>query len=742
MDPLLWLPTAALALQGALPAAEPPAGQDSEVHRNEKIVVTAVASRMTESIEATPSTVTVIDREELERNLARDVRDALRYEPGISVQNSPARFGLGNINIRGLDGNRVQMLEDGIRLPDAYKVGSFSNASRNPFAVSMLSKIEVLRGPGSALYGSDALAGVISMSTIDPSDVIAGDAKAGGFAHAGYDSADESTHGDGAIAGRMGPVEVLVAAAAANGHEMANRGDVDVLGNARTVPNPQDTHGTSQLAKLVLPTSLGRWRATYERYDHHVATDVLSLNPQSPKTVSLTGDDRAQRERSSLDASLHGIGFMDRLDVILYSQKSATQQDTDEVRANTTTQCLSANGNVSCRRQARFTFRQDEVGASAIAKSALGARQQLVYGAEWSRVELEEMRDGRQTNLNTGAVTNVVGTDIFPTRDFPNSSVDRVGTFAQDEIAVGGGASVIPAVRYDRVSMEPHPDSAYTASNPGRTPVSLTDDAWSPKLGVLVPLTSQLTLALQAAAGFRAPSYADVNIGLSNLPLGYTVIPNPDLKPETSRGLEAGLRGRHASVDWSLTVYRTDYRDLIVSRAPLPCPGDPRCVPGAPITFQSQNVTRARIEGVEARVEAQLAPDWIARGGASWSHGDDESKGVPLNSVDPAKVVAGLGWEPRGRGYGGELHATWAARKTRIDTSAGKLFATPSYTTFDLTAFAKLGRHATLQAGVFNLFDRKYWLWSDMNNVLNPGVTVDRYTQPGRNYAVQVKAEF
>jgi hemoglobin/transferrin/lactoferrin receptor protein len=301
---------------------------------------------------------------------------------------------------------------------------------------------------------------------------------------------------------------------------------------------------------------------------------------------------------------------------------------------------------------------------------------------------------------------------------------------------------VIPALRYDRIAMKPHPDAAYSASNPGRTPVSITDSAWSPKLGALVPIGPALTLALQASAGFRAPSYADVNIGLSNLPLGYTVIPNPELKPEKSRGLEAGLRGRHGAIDWSFTAYRTDYRDLIVSRIALACPADPQCVPGAPITFQSRNVTRARIEGLEARVQAKLAPAWSVRAGASAARGDDRSRGVPLNSVDPAKVVAGLAWEPPGRGFGGELHVTHAARKGRIDASAGTIFAAPAYTTADLTAFAALGRHVTLQAGAFNLLDRKYWLWSDVRNVVNPGATIDRYTQPGRSYAIQVKATF
>lgn len=739
MDLPLWLPVAALALQTPVSPADSTAQEP--IHRGESVVVTAVASRVAEAVDATPATVTVIRRQDLDRSLARDVRDALRYEPGISIENAPARFGLGNINIRGLDGNRVQMLEDGIRLPDNYKVGSFSNANRNPFDVAMLSRIEVLRGPASALYGSDALAGVISMTTLDPSDVLKDGARAGGFANVGGASADHSIHRDAIVAGRIGGAELLVGASAVDGEELDNRGTNDVLGNARTTPNPQDTHGTAQLAKVVLPTRYGRWRATYERYDRRVRTDVLSLNPQSPKTVSLLADDGAQRERYSLDAEIFDLGFVDRLAVVAYGQRSSTRQDTDEVRANTTAQCLSASGNVSCRRQARFTFEQDEAGVTAIAQSRFGTRHNVVYGAEWSRVEVAEMRDGRQTNLNTGAVTNVVGTDIFPTRDFPDSTVDRIGVFAQDEIAVGM-ASLIPALRFDRLSTDPHPDAAYTASNPGRTPVSIADSAWSPKLGAILPITRELAVTLQAAAGFRAPSYADVNIGLSNLPLGYTVIPNPDLRPETSRGFEAGLRGHHSLLDWSLTAYRTDYRDLIVSRAPLVCPADPHCVPGASITFQSLNVTRARIEGVELRGEARLSPGWIARLGASWSRGDDRSKGVPLNSVDPAKVVAGLEWQPAGRGYGGELHVTHAWRKARIDTSAGALFATPDYTTVDLTAHAKLGRHATLQAGVFNLFDEKYWLWSDMRSVLNPGATTDRYTQAGRNFAAQVKLEF
>lgn len=742
-----FFPIVAALAAGLQSAVSPVSPDEMAREAHERIVVTAVASRASEAMDATPATVSVITREDLERDLARDIRDALRYEPGVSVENSAARFGLGNISIRGLEGNRVQMLVDGVRMPDNFRIGSFSNASRNPYDLGLLSRIEILRGPGSALYGSDALAGVVSMTTLSPRDLMRKDAGFGGFADVGYASMDDSVSRAGAAAARAGAVEVLLGASRTDGEERENRGDVDSLGATRTVPNPQDGFGASQLAKLVVPTrGGGHWGATFDRFERRVATDVKSLNPQSPRTVTLLGDDRAERRRASVDGVMHDIGFVDRLSVIAYDQRSETVQDTTEVRANTTAACLSAPGSVTCRREARFSFAQDEVGLTAIGETAAGERHHLVFGAEWSRARTEEMRDGRQTNLNTGATTNVVGTDVFPMRDFPKSRVERIGAFVQDEVALPFG-SLIPALRFDRFEMEPRVDDVYAAANPGRTPVGLEDSAWSPKLGALVPLGAGITLSLQAATGFRTPPYFDVNVGLSVMPQGYTVIANPDLESETSRGFEAGLRGRHGALDWSVTAYRTDYEDLIVSRVPLPCPGDPRCVPTAPITFQSQNVSRARIEGIEARAELHFARGWTARLGASAARGDDLGKDKPLNSVDPAKIVLGLAWEgvlnivvPAKAGT--QFHVTHAARKSRIDSSAGILFPTPAYTVADLTGFVELVRNVTLSAGVFNMFDRKHWLWSDVRGVINPGASVDRYTQPGRSVGVRVKYRF
>jgi hemoglobin/transferrin/lactoferrin receptor protein len=577
------------------------------------------------------------------------------------------------------------------------------------------------------------------MTTLEPRDLVQRGREGGGFAEVDYLQADRSITRTAAAAARGSVFEVAGGITRTDGHERDNRGEVDSTGATRTRPNPQDGSSQSQLAKIVMPVGEStRWRAAYDRFERHVASDVLSLNPQSVKTVSLAADDSARRERASLDVeALDWRGF-DRITWLAYSQRSGTVQDTVEVRANTTSQCLSANGNVTCRREARFRFDQEETGTTAIATWSWGA-QRFVAGGEASRTRSAEIRDGRQVNVSTGAVTNVVGTDVFPTRDFPVARVNRAGAFVQDEIA-WGRARIIPGLRFDRFEMTPEPDAIFTTSNPGRNAVPAEDSAWSPKIGALVPLGGTATLALQYATGFRAPPYFDVNIGISNLPLGFTVIPNPDLKPETSRGAEASLRARAGGVDFSLTGFATDYRDLIVSRAPLPCPGDPRCVAGATLTFQSQNVTRARIVGAEARASVELG-DWRARTGAAWTRGDDRSRGLPLNSIDPAKAVAGLSWQPRGSAWDAEVTVTAVARKKRLDSSAGTLIATPGFTLVDLTAGWKIGRHVSARAGLFNAFDRKYWWWSDVRGVLNAGPGFDRYTQPGRSFGVSLKVE-
>ena len=210
-------------------------------------------------------------------------------------------------------------------------------------------------------------------------------------------------------------------------------------------------------------------------------------------------------------------------------------------------------------------------------------------------------------------------------------------------------------------------DCASTRSACGRSPTTCSRRAiragpssrsptrpCRPSWGCSTARTTPSRSTASSPRGSGAPPAADLNIGLTNLPTGYTVIPNPDLQPERSRGAEAGVRVKSGAVEAMVTAYYTRYSDLIVSRAALACPGDPRCVPGATGTFQSRNVSSARIYGLEAKAAWRFATGWTARAAFAIPRGDDIGKDAPLNSIDPPQLVAGVGYETPS--WGAALH--------------------------------------------------------------------------------------
>ena len=220
----------------------------AEPHDFDRVQVTATRTERAASDVA--ATVDVIDREQLDRQLVQDIRDLVRYEPGVSVTRSAARFGLGGFRIRGLDGNRVLIQTDGIALPKSFDIGSFANANRNFTDLETLKRVEIVRGPASSLYGSDALGGVVAFVTKDPADYL----KDGKDSHVGLKFGY-----DGDWQGLLAGVTTafggerwsgMVNANHRQGQETGNKGEVRSLDNTRAAPNPQQRDGRSVLSKL------------------------------------------------------------------------------------------------------------------------------------------------------------------------------------------------------------------------------------------------------------------------------------------------------------------------------------------------------------------------------------------------------------------------------------------------------------------------------------------------------------
>ena len=105
--------------------------------------MTVVASRVETSVNDLTSSVNIIDSERLQRELARDIKDVIRFEPGVVVGGTGSRFGLDGFNIRGIGGNRVLTMIDGIRVPDELSFGPFLSARRDFVDIGSVNRVKL-----------------------------------------------------------------------------------------------------------------------------------------------------------------------------------------------------------------------------------------------------------------------------------------------------------------------------------------------------------------------------------------------------------------------------------------------------------------------------------------------------------------------------------------------------------------------------------------------------------------------
>ncbi|HQS99541.1 MAG: hypothetical protein B7Y26_04725 [Hydrogenophilales bacterium 16-64-46] len=689
------------------------------------------------------ATVTSITAEQLSRDMAVSIKDAVRYEPGVSVSNNPSRFGLAGFNIRGVDGNRVAMQIDGVRLPDEFKIGGFSNAGRNMVDLTLLKKIDIQRGSASALYGSGALGGAVAYITPEPEDWLGDSRTIAGGIETQYNSANDSSALIPTLAAGNDALKLLLRGVRRKGTETENRGDLDIIGVERTAANPQDDDLVSGLLKVALtPNADLRTVLTLEGYARDIDTHVLSI--VRGLTKDATADDRYRRQRISLDQRIAGLPI-GTLDLKLYGQTSRTEQDTLDDREPIS------------QVYRHFEVDQDIVGLKATVNSVFewkGAHT-LQWGLDISRRETIQLRDGYEFDIATGTYTPVISGVLYPDRDFPPSTMDEIALFAQDTWLLSEQWSAILGVRYDRYKLDPDADAIYLGQHrpPGEQkdePHPVSTDAFTPKLGAVWRFASHYELKAQYAWGFRAPPYDDVNFGFSNPAHGYTTLPNPDLEPEYSQGPELSLRRTHTRGWWSITAFDTHYENFIENEE-LECPGDPLCDPGGLQTFQPRNLDKVRIYGLEAGFSQQLAPNWRVRGSLAYARGRDDT-GNPIDSVNPLNAVLGLvwqwgDWEVESALTIADAKGEEDARRNEDSGDILRQFLSKGYAVLDLRThwqFAKTGR---VSLGVLNVFDVKYAQWADVPvrdpaHIADSGFGADRYTQPGRNFALNFSYDF
>ena len=489
--------------------------QDKTTAQLDEIVVTATRTEKPRSEIA--NTVSVISAEQIERELATGIDDLIRYEPGVSVSGS-GRFGLNGFSIRGVGGDRVLTLVDGIPTADEFSFGPFLSSRRDFVDLDALKSVEIVRGPSSGVYGSNAMGGVVNFLTKNPTDYLSDEGFAGA-ARVGYSSIDSSTNINVLTAFGNHTWSGMVVGTVRNGAETETFFTDDTVGPDRLSQNPQDSESQNVYAKLVYsPSESQNLSLVAERFSGNTLTDVLTSSGTLVRGVlvnSEVGEDERSRQRLSLAYQFDtNTPLFDSLNILAYTQTSDAEQNTFAGRVSF--------GTLLNRTRDSF-YEQDNVGARIQLLKHFefaGTRSQLSYGLDYDVSDSITLREGGTID----AVTGIIVPEFlpFPTRDFPISEYTSIGAFVQNDIALmDGQLHIVPSLRYDSFELEPTVDSIFLSGNPGvSAPSGYDESELSAKLGVLYEISDEWSVFAQYAQGFRAPPLDAINTGFTNLAAG------------------------------------------------------------------------------------------------------------------------------------------------------------------------------------------------------------------------------
>jgi hemoglobin/transferrin/lactoferrin receptor protein len=690
--------------------------------------ITVSAERTPSTVYNSPGTVTVINAQQIDQGLVQGPRDIVRTEPGLAVSNSPTRVGAGSFFIRGIGDNRVRLEIDGLRVPDypGSNVGP-GLYTRDIIDYDSLKAVEVIRGPASALYGSDAIGGVVTFVTKDPGDYLR---EVGRDWYAGtklsFDSVNRSFAHTYTGAARRGPFEFLLQYTRRDGTETQ-------INSATRRANPQTFQSNNILAKLVYETpDSGRWRLTGEATWRGVATNIVSA-----RTATITDQiahDTNKRFRLSLDWTQQlSWAIADEIKLAAYATDFDRQEHLDEFRRTGVVAPAAANR----LRTSDFDYRQQIFGASAqfaAQRQWGGWEHRFIYGATVDFTMTSRPRNRTETDLVTGLpIAGAIGGETFPNKNFPDTHTTQAAFYIQD-VMQWGALRIIPAVRFDYYHLTPKPDAAFYNSNPGFAIGNVSAFAVSPKLGATYDLTENFRVFGQYARGFRAPPYDNANFAYRNAAQFYEILPNFGLRPETVDSFEAGLRGRFANgssfqVSGFYNLYK-DFIDTVTVCAPPTC---------ALQTFQYQNVSSVRIWGFEARGEYRLTPEWSFHGALAYANGTNQTTGAALDSVDPLTGVASVRYTSP---HNWQLEARMRAALAKTRVSAANIYQPGGYATFDLLGSYEINKNVTLRAGIFNIFNTSYFNAIDVAGLTSTNTNLELFRAPGRSVSASLSAKF
>ncbi len=652
--------------------------------RSDEVVVSS--TRTSSAFNDTPYPIEIVTSDRLARQSNISIPDALQREPGIAMIRDGAWE--TELSIRGMSRSNIVTLVDNTRIETAQDIaGSLSLISLDD-----LERAEIIKSPGSSLYGSGAIGGVVHLVTKRPSFTdqwqtrveCAGGATSvnGGFSqHISFENSDRR-----------------YAMRVSGGYRRAG----DMMTPEGALPNSQfcdfNIYGTFGLK----PIDNHSLFLTYQRSQ----ADDTGISGGSPIASSAVATYiLARREMFSFEYTIPNISF--RLPLLTFrSSRQVIERDVEIIQSPVLTLTPHAIHTTT-------SFQLES-------KISPGGECLLIVGAEaWQR-----NLDSRRERINTSR------NEIIGERPVPRSSYFSGGVYAQNEWhAPTENVTIVTGARYDliRVSNDEtmNPEYLLTSGGLQTSPSNqqilwgnktVFNESWSVNAGLTCALNSRLDVTFLAATAFRAPSLEE---RFQFIDLGNVVrVGNPNLQPEKSKSLNGGLRLHTGNFRVQTDIFLNKLSNLVTE-----IPGN---FEGRPAYIKT-NVGEARLFGFEVSSETSLLPWTATRLTISFVKGEDTRNHLNLPQIAPVQGSVESSFSIPAIGTA-SLSTSFTLRQ--VHAAAGEI-ETPGYTVFGID----------FSSASFNSGPLSFSLKSGIQNLLNTTYRNHLTTlrgllqlEPGRNY--------
>lgn len=725
-----------------------------------------------------------VGQKQLATEMTSDIRDLVRYIPGVGISYSGTRGGNRGFAIRGVEANRVAISVDGILQPEIHENMVFSayglsNASRIEFDPYFVSAIDIQKGSASFATGSGALGGAVNYTTKSADDLIEKDKSYGAIAQLAYNNKDNMRMALGGAAIKKGKFEGLLMFARRDGNELQNFQHGKLSRNVTsTAIDPMDYAQHTLLGKVSYkPASHHRIDLSYYMLDKKVDAEIWS---QEPLDIFTSADKPYYYSHDQTLSTSYTINYaytpenslLKKIGLSANLQNSWLDARTwsEYYRPN-----FYGNGNYTLIYEGRRDKYRGQEIRDRMAKLHIDLRdvKTVFLGAHqftFITAVTNKYNDNRNVDVEEPRASNEI--DGYTVRmgqryEFGESMGRFINSYSfqrpinrnsyqlslMDKVQITPQLSLTLGARYDHFKTT---DKQWDYNNDqyyidyllrnlqdvkmNESSIADTDKGLSFLATANYRFHEYLQLGYKFSTGFRVPTPEEKYFQYFSSWPSFLVLSNRELKPETSKNHEIELAGSGKLGTYTLNFYITDYENFIdVEQGTVEATS--QLDNSKKKLSYARNVNRrsASLKGFDAKIFIELQEIWAPLKGfslttaASYAKGTT-SYGTSMLGVQPLTGLMSLEYLAKNKKWHAGIKANMFRSKNRSETrfiektptrevqrSFPSLFLEDAVT-FDLLGYYNVTKRITVRAGVYNILNQQYWRWDDLRQLTNPAL--------------------